>query len=117
MRVDDPTNGDWRKYGPDEIRRIIYEKVGKPNLDIIHKLDKEGRDLFEKMRDDISSILTLALEKHQDSYINNHKEEVEKQALYNTLDLRNLDPHTRPIIIQVTLEFLLISRSWKKRYH
>jgi predicted nucleotide-binding protein len=108
------TRGDWCEYDPDEVRRVIYEKAGNPDLKIAYEVEKEGRSRFDEKRNAIVSILETALATRQDPFINGLKEKVEKQKNYTARDFIN---HQSPSGTIISRDMIAMGQGFRAAPH
>lgn len=108
------TRGDWREYDPDDVRRVIYEKAGNPDLKDAYELEKAGRILFDEKRNAIISILETALATRQDPFINGLKEKAEKQKIYTASDFIN---HQSPSGTLISRDMIAMSQGFRAAPH
>ena len=76
--LSNPTVGDWVEYDDKVVRSAIYEKAGNPDIKPAQAFAETAKHTFEDCRAEVLSLLTTALEKYEDSFLANLKEEAEK---------------------------------------
>ena len=81
-----PTAGDWVEYKEDVVRRAIYKKAGNPDMQPAQAFSETAKYTFEDCRAEVLSLLTTALEGHEDSFLSGLKEETEECRILSELD-------------------------------
>lgn len=81
-----PTVGDWVEYKEDVVRSAIYKKAGNPDMQPAQAFAETAKYTFEDCRAEVLSLLTTALEGHEDSFLSGLKEETEECRILSELD-------------------------------
>ena len=81
-----PTAGDWVEYKEDVVRSAIYKKAGNPDMQPAQAFSETAKYTFEDCRAEVLSLLTTALEGHEDSFLSGLKEEIEECRILSELD-------------------------------
>lgn len=80
------TSGDWREYQFEDIKRLIYENAGNPDLSSFKKLSDRGKDLFNEKLPELKSIIETALEIKDDSFLQKILEELDERKILTARD-------------------------------
>ena len=78
MGFSEGTTGDWVEYEEDVVRSAIYKKAGNPDMQPAQAFAETAKYIFEDCRAEVLSLLTTALEEHEDSFLSGLKEEAKK---------------------------------------
>ena len=78
--------GDWVEHKEDVVRRAIYKKAGNPDMQPVRAFSEIAKHTFEDCKAEVLSLLTIALEEHEDSFLTSLKEETEKYRLLSESD-------------------------------
>jgi len=86
------SNGNWVEYDADTIQGKLDELAQQPNLSFARETSQKARELFDKMRHEVLSILTAALE-NSDAYLETLKKEIEELRIPSKSEtLESLSP-------------------------
>lgn len=80
------SHGNWREYNYRDVKRLIFEKAGNPDLVELTKQSDGIKDLYETAKHEIISRLTLALENKANSYLQSLLERSEKILIVSAND-------------------------------
>src|SRR6266568_2029580 len=75
--VTHPTIGEWAEFTFDEVRGHIFAVAGVKSLDEAEEFAKKSGESFHEAREDILSVLTLAIQKAKDPFLTRLKSQVE----------------------------------------
>jgi hypothetical protein len=75
--VTHPTIGEWDEFTFDEVRGHIFAVAGVKSLEDAEQFAKKSGEAFHEAREDILSVLTLAVQKAEDPFITRLKSQVE----------------------------------------
>ncbi|MGE0826285.1 MAG: TIR domain-containing protein [Candidatus Binatia bacterium] len=78
--------GEWEEYNFDDVRSVIMQAAGDPDLSQAQKIAKKGEQLFEEKREQLFSILQLSLSRQKDSFVERLLEEAKKTRLISASD-------------------------------
>ncbi len=78
MGFSEGTTGAWAECAEDVVRSAIYKKAGNPDMQSAQAFAETAKYTFEDCRAEVLSLLTTALEGHEDSFLSKLKEEAEK---------------------------------------
>ncbi|MGC2223201.1 MAG: TIR domain-containing protein, partial [Methylocella sp.] len=81
------SRGDWREYNYGDVKRLIFENAGNPDLAELTKQSDGIKDLYQTAKREIISRLTVALENKADSYLRSLLERSEKTLIVSANDL------------------------------
>jgi predicted nucleotide-binding protein len=95
MRVSfiDDTIGDWAEYDYDDVREVIYNLAGNPDLKSVEEFAEEVRSIIEDKRAEVLSSITTALNDGDDPFLAKLKKDAEGAVVPNVRDFVN---HYRP---------------------
>ena len=74
------TIGDWKEYSYEEVRNVIFDRAGNPDLSRPQSEARRAREIFDSSRAECLSILSIHLELTSDSYIRELKSKTEQLA-------------------------------------
>lgn len=83
------TVGEWAEYDSEEVRGAIYQRAGDSNLTQVREAAKSAREVFEDCREEVSSLLTTALQDREDPFLTKLKEQVESLRTFGASDFIN----------------------------
>jgi len=83
------TVGDWVEYDYDTLHQAIYHLAGNPNLEPLEKLANKAHNIFEDKREELISLLTMALEEGDNSFLLRLKKEAEEIRILHSSDFVN----------------------------
>ena len=86
MGFSEGTTGAWVEYEDNVVRSAIYKKAGNPDMQPVEELAETAKHTFEDCKAEVLSLLTMALEEHEDSFLTNLKEETEKCRVLSESD-------------------------------
>ena len=72
------TYGNWVEYSADDVKTVISQRAGEPDLSAAINNAKEGRTLFIASKTQIKSMLTIISKTDQDSFVTDLLGKVEK---------------------------------------
>lgn len=71
------TVGSWCEYPAEVVKDAIYERANYPNLGVVEEASSELTSLVNRARDELLSVLTVALSDHKDTFLERLKKEAE----------------------------------------
>jgi predicted nucleotide-binding protein len=74
------TTGEWREYRQEDVRTLIFERAGNPDLAIAQSEASDSRQAFENSQPECLSILSTYLKFTDDVYIQELKTKIEEIA-------------------------------------
>lgn len=75
--VTHPTIGDWVEFTFDQVRDHIFAVAGVKSLDDAEEFAKKSGEVFQEAREEVLSVLTLAIQKAKDPFLGRLKTQVE----------------------------------------
>jgi predicted nucleotide-binding protein len=69
---------DWIEHTEEEVSNLLIDPAGKAALAVAHKLSEHGRSLLSRTKMDVSSVLSVYIENHDDPFVRRMAEEIEK---------------------------------------
>lgn len=103
------TRGDWREFPEGVIEAEIRNQAGDPDLSSAREVSGRARDLFQHKRDDVMSILRVAKDRHNDSFLENLLEETEALRVFTVVDFIN---YLRPSGQMISRDMIAISQGF-----
>jgi predicted nucleotide-binding protein len=94
------THGDWREYDPDEVRHMIREKAGNPDLEPAAQIANRGRELFEHVKATLLSVLELANSSREDKFLTKLSDDAEEIHIQGAMDYVNRRYPARTFVIR-----------------
>ncbi len=80
------TVGDWIECNYDKLRQAIYHLAGNPDLNPLKELASKVHHTFEDNREELLSLLTIALEERDDSFLARLKKKAEEIRILHFAD-------------------------------
>ena len=81
------TVGDWLEYPSDTVKNVIFEEAGDPELGDIEEASSSLATIVTRARDEILSVLTVTLERNDDTFLEKLKNEVEGKEVSSYPDM------------------------------
>ena len=75
---DTGTAGGWVEYAPEDIKAVIHQRAKNPDLEPARAFEVEARNIFQKSRRTIASILEIELEETDSHFLRDRKDETYK---------------------------------------
>lgn len=83
------TVGKWVEYDYDTLHQAIYHLADNPNLEPLEKLANKAHHTFKDKREELISLLSMALEERDDSFLLRLKKEAEEIKILSSSDFVN----------------------------
>lgn len=83
------TVGEWAEYDFAEVQTAIFKQAGNPDLKQAREVAKSAREVFEDCREEMSSLLSTALQDHEDPFLTKLKEQAESLRPFGATDFIN----------------------------
>lgn len=80
-------NPNWAEQNPDAVYKAIVGDAGKKRLEYLQGIAEEGNKIFGSVRDDLISIITVYLSRHEDSYVSGFKELLTQIKILDTAEI------------------------------
>lgn len=71
------SRGQWRECDAEQVKQLIVDRAGGPNLERAHEMADSAAETFERKKADIESILQSAMDARSDAFLDRLKEELE----------------------------------------
>lgn len=81
------TRGDWVECVPDNVKAVIYQRAGNPNLDEAYAAAYDLRRDADALKHEVLSVISIALRAGDDSYLLEQKKLAENSK---TLDAQSM---------------------------
>lgn len=75
------TVGSWCEYPAEAVKNAIYERADHPDLSGVEEASSDLGSLVNRARDELLSVLTVALDDREDTFLERLKEEAESIKL------------------------------------
>lgn len=104
--VDNGTSGtyysgpdrNWVEHTSQEIYDILFDERGKADLASAKARAEEGLALFNSVRADVTSIMTVYLDRRDDKFVRRIAEEIESAKVLNAVEIANDRSPKRQVI-------------------
>jgi predicted nucleotide-binding protein len=84
--VTHPTIGDWSEFTFDQVRAHIFAVAGVKSLDDAEEFAKKAGESFQEAREEVLSVLTLAIQKAANPFLDRLKSQVDGLKLTSKFD-------------------------------
>jgi len=81
-----PTIGDWAEFTFDEVRKHIFARAGLEAMEDAEAFAKQTSEVFRDVREEVLTVLAIALKKSADSFLNRLMEQADKLNLTSKFD-------------------------------
>lgn len=89
---------DWVEHTGQEVFDLLVDEEGQAALAAADRRAEEGLALFTSIRTDVSSLLAVYLQTHDDKFARRISEEIEKAKVLNAADIANEMSPKRQVI-------------------
>lgn len=83
------TVGEWAEYDFAGVQGAIFKQAGNPDLKQAREVAKSAREVFEDCREEMSSLLSTALQDREDPFLTKLKEQAESLRPFGATDFIN----------------------------
>lgn len=81
------SSANWQEFDGDELEKAIYELAGNPDLNPAQEIADNAAKAFESDRPEVLSLLTTALAEHEDAFLNQLRDQIEKLEIHSKAEI------------------------------
>jgi hypothetical protein len=81
------TTGSWQQFNPDDVKQVIMQMAGEPDLEPARKLADEAGKAFDVQKSDVLSLLITENSDSPDPYLETLKTDAENTVIHTSSEI------------------------------